>query len=118
LVQERAISSLDMHLEAGHSKVIGAYVKKDGELGFKNNCDVADQAEFESLLLHVEQRLGELADQVFAGDVAVAPYMMNGQTPCPRCEFRSVCRFEPGINRYRMLPGMKREDVLAAVKGA
>jgi ATP-dependent helicase/nuclease subunit B len=117
IVDQRAIKSLDITLVEGHSKVIGAYVNKSGELGYKNISDVADQAEFESLLLHVEQRLGELADQIFAGDVTVAPYMMAGQTPCSRCEYRSVCRFEPGVNRYRMLPGMKREEVLGAVRG-
>jgi ATP-dependent helicase/nuclease subunit B len=116
LVEDRAKQSLDVKWVDGHSKVIGAYVKKDGDLGFKNNSDVVAQAEFEALLLHVEQRLGELADQVFAGNVAVTPYMMNGHTPCATCEYRSVCRFEPGINRYRMLPSMKREEVLRVVQ--
>ena len=116
ILDQRAIKSLDSGPIDGHSKVIGAYVNKGGEPGFKNTTDIADQSEFESLLLHVEQRLGDLADQILTGDVTVAPYMLVGQAPCSRCEFRSVCRFEPGVNRYRMLPGMKREEVLSAVK--
>ena len=44
--------------------------------------------------------------------------MITKQTPCARCEYRSVCRFEPGVNRYRMLPSMKREEVLKAVSGS
>ena len=115
LVQSRAIASLDTGLEGGHSKVIGAYIKKDETAGNRHSTDVAEQAEFDALLLHVEQRLGELADQVFSGDVTAAPYLMGGLTPCARCEYRSVCRFEPGINRYRVLPAMKREEVLTAV---
>ena len=111
------MKSLDQKLTEGASSVIGAYIKKDGTLGLRNVSDVADQAEFEALLQHVEQRLGELADEVIGGDVSVAPYMIARQTPCPHCEFRSVCRFEPGVNRYRMLPAMKREDVLKTVSG-
>jgi ATP-dependent helicase/DNAse subunit B len=40
---------------------------------------------------------------------------MNRDTPCPRCEFRSVCRFEPSINRYKNLEPLRREDVLSRV---
>jgi ATP-dependent helicase/nuclease subunit B len=117
VIEARAVKSLDLKLTEGASSVVGAYIKKDGTLGLRNVSDVADQAEFEALLQHVEQRLGELADEVISGDVSVAPYMIARQTPCPHCEFRSVCRFEPGINRYRMLPAMKREDVLKTVSG-
>jgi len=41
------------------------------------------------------------------------PYRMNRVTPCPRCEYRSVCRFEPSINRYNNLEPVGREDALA-----
>ena len=117
LVESRAVKSLDADLVEGHSKVVGVYLRKDGSPGNRHATDIADKDEFEALLLHVEQRLGELADQIFSGDVTVRPYMIAGQTPCSRCEYRSVCRFEPGVNHYRMLPGMKREDVLNAVSG-
>jgi ATP-dependent helicase/DNAse subunit B len=39
---------------------------------------------------------------------------MGSETPCPRCEYRSVCRFEPSQG-YRMLPKMDRPTVLANV---
>jgi ATP-dependent helicase/DNAse subunit B len=41
--------------------------------------------------------------------------MIGRQPPCPHCDFRSVCRFEPGVNSYRMLNAMKREEVLKEV---
>jgi ATP-dependent helicase/nuclease subunit B len=117
VIETRAISSLDEKLSEGHSEVIGAYIKKDGTPGFKHATDVADQAEFEALLHLVQQRLGELADQVIGGNVTVSPYMIGRQTPCPRCEYRSVCRFEPGVNHYRTLTAMKRDEVLKVVTG-
>jgi ATP-dependent helicase/nuclease subunit B len=117
VIESRAIASLDEKLAEGHSEVVGVYIKKDGTPGNRHATDVADQAEFEGLLQLVQTRLGEIADQVIAGDVSVAPYMIGRQTPCPHCEYRSVCRFEPGVNHYRMLTGMKRDEVLRVVSG-
>ena len=88
----------------------------DGSFGFRATTDVADAGEFAALLAHVRRRLGELADRVMSGDVAVAPYYMNQETPCPRCEYRCVCRFEPSTGRYRHLSPMGREGVLERVR--
>jgi ATP-dependent helicase/nuclease subunit B len=116
LIETRAADSLDQHWRAGEaSAVIQAYKNKDGALGRLGISDLVEKSDFDALLKHVEKRIGELAEQISTGDVAVMPYMLNRLTPCSRCEYRSVCRFEPGINRYRMLQGMKREDVLVAV---
>jgi ATP-dependent helicase/nuclease subunit B len=117
IIDDRAIKSLDQNLTTGASLVINVFINKTGERGRQNTTDVADQVQFEAVLRHVEKRLGELADQITTGDIAVAPYMIARKTPCSHCEFRSVCRFEPGLNRYRILQSMKREEVLAAVCG-
>jgi ATP-dependent helicase/nuclease subunit B len=115
IIDDRAIKSLDQNLTTGASVVINVFINKTGERGRQNTTDAAGKEEFEAVLRHVEKRLGELADQITTGDIAVAPYMVARKTPCSRCEFRSVCRFEPGLNRYRMLQPMKREEVLLAV---
>jgi ATP-dependent helicase/nuclease subunit B len=117
LIDARAINSLDSKLEEGASPVVQVYIKKGGETGRRNATDDATEEEFTALLKHVEKRLGEITDEILRGNVAVHPYMIGNRTPCPHCEYRSVCRFEPGINHYRMLPTMKREDVLAIVSG-
>ena len=58
---------------------------------------------------------GELADQLIDGDVRVYPYMIGRATPCSHCSYRSVCRFEPGLNRYHVLPTINREEVLQRI---
>jgi ATP-dependent helicase/nuclease subunit B len=57
---------------------------------------------------------------LIGGSIVVQPYRMGLETPCARCEYRSVCRFDPAINHYLHLPAMKRADVLEMVttKGA
>jgi ATP-dependent helicase/nuclease subunit B len=116
LIDDRAVDSLDgCGGETGASKVVAAYRKKDGTFGNRQNTDVATAAEFNALLAQVERRLGQAADRVVDGSVEVRPYMLGRQTPCPRCEYRTVCRFEPGVNTYRILQPMRREDVLTKV---
>jgi ATP-dependent helicase/nuclease subunit B len=107
------LAALDSSLDRGFSDVVSAFVSKDGTLGRRGSTDAADPAEFAALLDFVRRRIGELADGIVGGGVEVLPYRMNRVTPCPRCEYRSVCRFEPSINRYHNLEPMRREDALA-----
>ncbi|MGB7161212.1 MAG: PD-(D/E)XK nuclease family protein [Tepidisphaeraceae bacterium] len=95
----------------GPSEVVQLYVKKDGTFGNLDRTDVAEREAFASLLSHVRRRVGEMADQIIAGQVDITPYRINKVTPCPSCEFRAVCRFDPGVNRYHNLQPMKRSEV-------
>jgi ATP-dependent helicase/nuclease subunit B len=115
IIDARAVPYLDKDLKSGPSKVINVFLRQDGERGKMNATDAAGKEEFNAILQHVEKKLGELGDQITTGNIAVMPYMIARKTPCSHCEFRSVCRFEPGINRYRMLQAMKREEVMIAV---
>lgn len=95
----------------GSSDVVQLFVKNDGSFGHLDRTDVADRGAFAALLAHVRTRVGELADQIIGGHVDITPYRINKLTPCPQCEFRAVCRFDPGVNRYHTLPAMKRSEV-------
>jgi ATP-dependent helicase/nuclease subunit B len=102
----------------GPSEVVQAYIKTDGSLGNRGTTDVAAAEEFLALIEHVRLRVGELGDLILDGQIDTHPYQMNGLSPCPQCEFRAVCRFDPAINRYRQLTPMRREAVLnEVVKG-
>ena len=107
---------LDDSLESGASEVVHCRINKDGNIGNINASDAADAEAFAALLRYVERRIGELADDLIAGAVEVMPYRMGEQTPCPRCEFRSVCRFDPAINHYLHLESMKRGAVLTVLR--
>jgi ATP-dependent helicase/nuclease subunit B len=105
----------DAEHESRMSDVVQVYVNKEGLLGNRNNTDACESHEFAAILQLVERKLGELADGILAGDVSVSPYRINATSPCSYCEFRSVCRFDPAINRYHHMPSMKREEVLTRV---
>lgn len=105
-------SILDAQLGTKASEVVNVYVKTDGTLGKKNQSDAVEQDEFAAMLKVVESKLGELTDQILSGRIDVNPYRIATSTPCTYCEFRSLCRFDPSVNKYRHLPPMQREEVL------
>jgi len=114
---ERYLRDLDADAEAGAaSEVVNCRVNKDGNIGNINASDAADAEAFAALLRYVERRIGELADDLIAGAVDVMPYRIGEETPCPRCDFRSVCRFDPAINHYLHLESMKRGTVLTVLR--
>jgi ATP-dependent helicase/nuclease subunit B len=109
------LPALDNQCGTGASKVVSAFVKNDGTLGRKGATDVVEHDEFEALTGHVRVRIAELGDMILDGMIEIRPYQLRQQSPCPNCEYRALCRFDPAVNRYRVLAPMGREDVLARV---
>jgi len=105
----------DVQLAQGWSSVVSAFIKQDGTLGFPGKSDALDPGQFEAILGWVERRAGELVDQIVAGDISVSPYRLNQVSPCVRCSFQSVCRFESSVNRYRHLSQVDRGAWLGAI---
>jgi len=112
IFQERALADLDMEADEKWSATVKGFIKKDGELGRRGQSDVASIEEFAALLSLARTRIAELTDGILSGQVEVSPYQLARRSPCPRCEFRSVCRFETTVNRYRILEPMSRSQVL------
>jgi ATP-dependent helicase/nuclease subunit B len=116
LVAEDVVRTIDTSLTEGTtSDVIQCQLKKDGTFGSKAKSDLASAEEFAALLAHVRRRMGELADEILAGEIGVRPYLLGQSSPCPQCEYRPVCRFQ-SADGYRFLPAMNREDVLLRVR--
>ncbi len=115
LIDERFALSLDRKLsDGGQSEVIAAYRSKDGSWGHREKSDIVSPAEMRALLAHVRKQLIEFADRIAGGEISVKPYRMGLTTPCARCRFNDVCRFEPEQG-YRRLAPMKRTQVLERV---
>ncbi|HEV8292937.1 MAG TPA: PD-(D/E)XK nuclease family protein [Tepidisphaeraceae bacterium] len=112
IFNEDYFSALDKSCEGGPSAMLAARVNKDGSLGSKYNMDGAEAEEFSALLKEVRKQLGKLGDQIIEGDIGIRPYRLGTITPCSSCKYRSVCRFDPSINRYRNIQNMRRDDLL------
>jgi len=64
----------------------------------------------------VQKRIGQIAEQILSGQINIRPYRLGTETPCPRCEFRDLCRFDPTPGGYVELRAVKREELLERMK--
>ncbi len=103
---------LDRSSDTGWSDHYAVYHKKDGGVGHVDESDTADASSFGAMLEHTRVKLGELADGILDGQVAVKPYRLGTFSPCSWCVLGSVCRFEMGISQVRFLESLKRSEVL------
>ncbi len=94
-------------------------LNKDGALARRGN-DALPPEDFRGLLDKVEAHLREYGRAIYDGDATVAPYRRNNETACDRCDFRSLCRFDPWTEPYRVLclPPKPLEDATAKPKRA
>lgn len=82
---------------------------KSGELSGEL---VFTEKEFKSLINHVLERMGQLAESLSQGDISVSPYLKEGFRPCDYCGYHSICKFDERLgNRYRKFRKKSREEI-------
>jgi ATP-dependent helicase/nuclease subunit B len=59
--------------------------------------------DFEKLIADTEQHLRSFGRDILNGVADVAPFRKGTETACDRCEFHSVCRFDPWTQPFRSL---------------
>jgi ATP-dependent helicase/DNAse subunit B len=115
IIDTQLLRQFDKDLATGASRVVSAFIKKDGELGLPARSDLVNSTQLAALLNHVEQCLVAAADQMLRGDIDIRPYMHNKTTPCPHCAFRDVCRIERGHREYDRIESTDRVTVLKSL---
>jgi ATP-dependent helicase/nuclease subunit B len=107
--------ALDNDPDCTNSDVVAARLKKDGTFGYKSTTDVVEVEEFTALLARVREHVAQVGDRIMSGVIDLKPYRMGTVTPCPRCQYKSVCRFDASLNHYHHIPNVRREEVLKRV---
>ena len=75
---------------------------KGGELS-ERGTEAMPGPDFEALLARNEAFLRQHAEAIFAGELGVKPFRTSRETACERCDYRSICRFDPWSQPYRFL---------------
>jgi ATP-dependent helicase/nuclease subunit B len=97
------------------SDVVMVEVTAEGKPSDRSNDSVSSN-DFAALLQLVRVRISELVDRLIAGDIEVKPFRIGNESPCAHCNFRSVCRFDPTVDRYRYFDRMSRSQVLEQLR--
>ncbi len=85
---------------SGRSKAFAAAINKDGSLA-KTGNDVLTAEQLDDLLDGVGDTIKGVADGILDGDIRPRPFRVGKSTPCGRCGYRPLCRFEPSHDPYR-----------------
>ncbi|WP_078548250.1 helicase-exonuclease AddAB subunit AddB [Litchfieldia alkalitelluris] len=119
LGDEESVRLMDQSLDAGHSKVVSAALKKDGS--FYTNSSIASVEELGYLKNHVRKVFKQIGNNISDGVIDISPYKLKDRTPCTFCSFKSVCQFDQSIeeNDYRNIQHEKKDVILEKIrKGA
>ncbi|MGZ8898997.1 MAG: PD-(D/E)XK nuclease family protein, partial [Limisphaerales bacterium] len=69
--------------------------------------------DFSKLLARSEELIREFGQRIYAGDIAIRPFKKGKLTPCERCDYQPVCRFDPWSQKYNVLRAPEKEPVAA-----
>lgn len=79
--------------------------KQNGELAARNGSLVSME-ELQQISEFVRNKMTEIGTEIIHGQIDMNPEKGEHASPCNYCDYKSICRFEPGLggNRYRIQP--------------
>jgi ATP-dependent helicase/nuclease subunit B len=112
LLNAKHLDALEENVPAsGWARNFQVFRKADNSLGRLDSTDAAEPKDFDAVLAHVRQRMGELVDGILDGDIRVSPYRLKDFSPCGWCRMQTLCRFEFADGGVRRLDALTRLEV-------
>ncbi len=109
-------TELDQSLEdSGKSEYYAMGFTKEGKIDSRGTQLVTEE-QFEDLMKFVRDKIIALCQDLMNGDISLAPYLIDKTSPCTKCSYHSVCRFDKLINHYRRLDHISRGDALEFIE--
>lgn len=77
--------------------------KQNGELATNNNSLVSTE-ELQQISDFVRNKMIDIGEEIIHGQINMNPEKGEHACPCNYCDYKSICRFEPGLggNHYRV----------------
>lgn len=98
---------------AGNSSVIPIGKKADGSL--KATSKAASTYDFSVMSDYVREKIKETGKKIFAGDISIHPYSLDGKSGCDYCPYHTVCGFDarmPGYSYHKLEKFDSADEVL------
>lgn len=115
LAEPDVVSLMDTSLESGTSQIVPAGLKRDGE--FYSNSHIANESEINELRHYMHHLIRQSGLKMTTGEIDLDPYEDGQMSACTFCDFKSVCQFDPELdkNNYRKLVKLKDEEVIKKI---
>lgn len=100
-----------------YSETIPVYLDKDGNIS-PSKSKALDKEKFERLQKYTKHIISEISKEIFSGNIDIKPYYMNKKTPCEYCQYKTICNFDPKLekNEYRYIKNLSKEEILSSIK--
>lgn len=96
------IRKMDKDLGKGSSNIVPVYIDSKGNISeAKSSC--ANMDEFNKLQEYTIKTVKEIAKEIFEGNIDIKPYYKNKKTGCDYCNYKSICGFNTGNNKYNYI---------------
>ncbi len=96
------IRKMDKELEKGASNLVPVYIdSKDNISEAKSSC--ASIEEFKQLQEYTIKTIKEISKEIFEGNISISPYYKDKKTGCDYCNYKSICGFNTGNNKYNYI---------------
>ena len=110
----------DKNLEKGYSKLVPAYITKEGNLSMNERMTKAvTKEQFADLQKYMYKVIKQISNEILGGSINLKPFYKNKKTPCKYCDYKSICNFNMGgcENKYNYIDNKSKEEILQNIKG-
>ena len=109
LVNEDETCRILMDHKTGN--VVPLRYKTDGSLYSQNKALVSGN-ELEQISTFVKKKMQEIGNEIVQGKIDMNPEKGEVTGPCNFCDYKNICRFEPGLggNHYSIHANLDREE--------
>lgn len=102
LADVNVIKMMDNKLaeNGGASDIVPGGLTSKGEIG--RSQSLITKGQFDNLQKYMDKIIKQISEEILGGNIEAKPYYNikanKGKTPCEYCNYKSICRFEPGNN--------------------
>jgi len=119
LADVKVVKMMDKTLETGKSKIIPAYIDKDGNLSPKLSKTLTKE-QFEDLQKYTQKLIKQISEEILSGNIKIEPYYntKTNKTPCEYCSYKSICKFKEGMasgNKYNYIIKHEKQEILKKI---
>ena len=104
--EEAVYRAMDDEFEQ-KSNVIPVELKKDGTLSERSK--VITTEEFDILSEYANNSIVETGNEIYRGNIEVAPYVEGAGSSCDYCPYKAICGFDVKIAGYEERKGQKKD---------
>ena len=108
-------TALDKNV-SGFSQFFNFSYSKDGSP--YSNFEISgavEPARFEGVIDFAVKKIKAITSSILRGSIDISPYRLRDVSPCSRCDYKSLCRFDWHINDYNHLAPVSKSGFLEKI---